>query len=237
MNKSDEIHVSGGHGGLVEGDNEVSLDSAPTLEQLSKGQYGNTDDLGRPITGGKKPKKDHFWLRVFSFMLLVLVLRFFVIDPFLVHGSSMEPTFNDGDYVIVDKLSYKLRQPVRGEVIVFDAPTDDGRYFIKRIIGLPGERVIVDGSSIKVINKEYPQGFALKETYIKFQSDRKSDKTLGPTEYFVMGDNREVSSDSRIWGALEKEAIEGRAMIRILPFKEAGIQPGSVDKFEGVAYP
>ena len=125
----------------------------------------------------------------------------------------------------------------RGEVIVFDAPTNDGRYFIKRIIGLPGERIVVDGTSVTIFNKENPDGFQASETYVRVQSSRKTDKTLGSDEYFVMGDNREVSSDSRIWGALKRDAIEGRAALRILPFKNFGLTPGSLDEFEGVRLP
>mgnify|MGYP001016259168 CR=1 FL=1 len=184
-----------------------------------------------------KPKKDHFWTKIIFFMLAIILLRLFVIDPFLVNGSSMEPTFEDGDYVIVDKLSYQLRAPARGEVIVFDAPTNDGRYFIKRIIGLPGERVVVDGTSVTIFNKENPNGFKSTEPYVKFTSNRKADRTLASDEYFVMGDNREVSSDSRIWGPLHRSAIEGRALVRLLPLKTFGITPGSTDEFPGVNLP
>ncbi len=185
----------------------------------------------------KKPKKDHFWTKIIVFMVAIILLRLFVIDPFLVNGSSMEPTFEDGDYVIVDKLSYQVRAPERGEVIVFDAPTNDGRYFIKRIIGLPGERVVVDGTSVTIFNKENPNGFKSTEPYVKFTSSRKADRTLASDEYFVMGDNREVSSDSRIWGALHRTAIEGRALVRLLPFKHFGLTPGSTDEFQGVNLP
>lgn len=185
----------------------------------------------------KPEKKDRFWTKIVVFMVFIIALRLFVIDPFLVNGSSMQPTFEDGDYVIVDKLSYSLRDPKRGEVIVFDAPSNDGRYFIKRIIALPGERIIVDGSSVTIFNKEHPDGFAAKETYVKFPSNRKTDRTLAADEYFVMGDNREVSSDSRIWGALHADAIEGRALVRLLPYKHFGVTPGSVDEFEDAKLP
>ncbi len=182
-------------------------------------------------------KKDRFWTKIVVFMLIVIGLRLFVIDPFLVNGSSMEPTFDNSDYVIVDKLSYGLRMPKRGEVIVFDAPTNDGRYFIKRIIGLPGERILVNGSSVTIFNAEHPEGFIADETYVKFPSNRKADRTLAVDEYFVMGDNREVSSDSRIWGALKRDAIEGRALIRLLPLDRFDVTPGSLDEFAGAKLP
>lgn len=190
-----------------------------------------------PTPPAAKPQKDHFWRTITIFISIVILLRLFIIDPFLVHGTSMQPTFEDGNYVIVDKLTYKLSDPKRGDVIVFDAPTEDGRYFIKRIIGLPGERVVVEGSKVTVFNAENPNGFNLNEPYVKFQSGRVSDRTLNSDEFFVMGDNRDVSSDSRIWGALKKDAITGRAMIRILPFSNAGLFPGKISEFESVTYP
>lgn len=183
------------------------------------------------------PKKDHFWRTISIFIVFVLLLRLFVIDPFLVHGSSMEPTFDEGDYVIVDKITYTLSEPIRGDVIVFDAPTEDGRYFIKRIVGLPGERVEVNGSTVKIYNSANPNGITISEPYVVFKSGRVKDLTLGSDEYFVMGDNREVSSDSRIWGPLKKSAITGRALIRLLPLKQAGILPGFSNSFTGVVYP
>jgi len=149
----------------------------------------------------------------------------------------MEPTFDEGNYVIVDKLTYKLQDPKRGDVIVFDAPTEDGRYFIKRIIGLPGERVEVDGSTVKIYNNTYPEGFTISEPYVVYKSGRVRDITLKENEYFVMGDNREVSSDSRIWGPLQKSAITGRALIRLLPLKDIDMLPGVSSSFFDVSYP
>ncbi len=185
----------------------------------------------------KPETKDHFWRTIIVFILIVAGLRLFVIDPFLVHGSSMDPTFRDGNYVIVDKLTYALSNPKRGDVIVFKAPTEDGRYFIKRIIGLPDERVVVDGSVVQIYNTEYPNGFVIYEPYVEFESGRKADRTLKSDEYFVMGDNREVSSDSRSWGALKETAITGRALIRLLPIQSMSILPGSQIKFDDITYP
>lgn len=185
----------------------------------------------------KKPKKDRFWLTITSFVFVVAMLRLFIIDPFLVHGSSMEPTFDEGNYIIIDKLTYKLSDPNRGDVIVFDAPTEDSRYFIKRVIGLPGERVIVDGSVVQVYSKQYPYGFYFNEPYVKYESGRRADRTLAEDEYFVMGDNREVSSDSRLWGPLKRSAITGRALIRLMPLDEISLFPGGINRFTGKIYP
>ncbi len=184
-----------------------------------------------------KPKKDHFWRTISIFVFFVAILRLFVMDPFLVHGSSMDPTFDEGNYVIVDKLTYKMSDPKRGDVIVFDAPTDDNRYFIKRVIGLPGERVVVEGSIVQIFNTQYPQGFVLNEPYVVHESERQAQVTLKDNEYFVMGDNREVSSDSRIWGPLDREAITGRALVRLLPVQDISLFPGNISHFPGKRYP
>ncbi len=205
---------------------EVDIDlTLPTPEELAR------------RAKAKQPPKDHFWRTITLFVFVVALLRLFVIDPFLVHGSSMEPTFDESNYVIVDKLTYKLADPKRGDVIVFDAPTEDGRYFIKRVIGLPGERVLVNGAIVQIFNKEFPNGFTIKEPYITYESDRFADTSLKGDEYFVMGDNRTVSSDSRIWGPLHRSAITGRALIRLLPLSDISIFPGNASHFVGKSYP
>lgn len=216
----------------------------PSQEELSRPFYENEINLSEPDPfesesekTKNKPKKDHFWRTISIFVFFVALLRLFVIDPFLVHGSSMEPTFKEGNYVIVDKLTYKMREPKRGDVIIFDAPTNDNRYFIKRVIGLPGERIVVDGSTVQIFNSQFPDGFIINEPYVTYESARISDITLRPDEYFVMGDNREASSDSRIWGPLKKEAITGRALIRLLPIDSVSIFPGNIEHFPESIYP
>ncbi len=162
------------------------------------------------------------------FLVAIILIRIFVAEPFLVYGSSMEPNFETGDYLIVDELTYRYEKPRRGDVVVLKPPMDDKKHYIKRIIGLPGETISVSGSIVKITNKEHPEGFTLKEPYITFQSDRVANYSLNDHEYFVMGDNRAVSSDSRIWGPLPFELITGRAFMRILPLKDFGIMPGEV---------
>ena len=151
-------------------------------------------------------------------VFVVLPIRFFVIEPFLVRGESMEPNFHNWDYLIIDKLSYHLREPKRGETIVFRPPFNDKIYYIKRIIGLPEERILIDEDRITIFNKENPQGFVLKEDYLQnHYTSGKIDLTLGKDEYFVLGDNREVSYDSRKWGPVKRERIVGRVLLQI-PF-------------------
>lgn len=163
------------------------------------------------------------------FLVAIVLIRIFIAEPFLVYGSSMEPNFETGDYLIVDELTYRLESPKRGDVVVLRPPMDQSKHYIKRIIGLPGESISVSGSVVIIKNKEHPEGFKLDEPYITFQSDRVANYNLNSHEYFVMGDNRAVSSDSRIWGPLPDSLITGRAVARILPLKDIGIMPGKVN--------
>lgn len=182
----------------------------------------------------KKDKKDSDFWRFSSILLVILLgLRLFVFGPFLVYGSSMEPTFETGDYLIVDELSYRLGDPKRGDVIVLQPPIAEkvSTHFIKRIIGLPGETIVVDGEKVTIKNKQYPDGFTIKEPYVEFQSTRKATHILASDEYFVMGDNRSVSSDSRAWGPLKRNAITGKAFLRLYPFNQINIFPGAVENF------
>lgn len=167
----------------------------------------------------------------FSLIALVIVLpiRLFVAQPFIVEGSSMVPNFHNGDYVIVDQLSYHLADPKRGDVITMKYPEKPSVFFIKRIIGLPGETVAVQGSVVTIIDAN---GVAtvLNETYLP-EATRGKDfgnttVTLGQDQYFVMGDNRTESSDSRIWGPLPSENVIGKAFIRLFPFDGITIFPG-----------
>jgi len=176
-----------------------------------------------------QPKKSGFWdLVKFAVIALVIVIpvRTFVAQPFIVSGSSMVPTFQNGQYLIVDELSYRFHPPARGDVIVFKYPKDTTKYFIKRVIGLPGETVHIDGSKITIKNAQHPDGFALDETYVKNKSENMIDATLGNSEYYVMGDNRSASSDSRVWGTLPQNLIVGRAYLRLFPLSEISVLPG-----------
>lgn len=177
----------------------------------------------------KKKKGDSFWdLIKFALVALIIVLpiRVFIAQPFIVSGASMVPTFEDKDYLIVDELSYHLSQPSRGDVIIFHPPKDPSIYYIKRIIGLPNETVILSGSSVTIKNSEHPDGFDLSEPYITNKSSDTVTKTLGADEYFVMGDNRPASYDSRGWGILPRDHIIGRAFLRLYPFNHVSIFPG-----------
>ncbi len=166
---------------------------------------------------------------------LALFLRFFIAAPYVVSGASMEPTFFDWHYLIIDKLVYAIKAPERGDVIVFKLPQDTGRSLIKRVIGLPSETVKIFGSKITIINAEHQNGFTLDEPYIESKNASTGDRletTLGEGEYFVLGDNRRVSADSRLWGKLPQADITGRVDARLFPFQSLGVFPGRMRYLE-----
>lgn len=158
---------------------------------------------------------------------VALPIRYFVAQPFIVRGASMEPNFIHGEYLVIDELSYFFREPERGEVIVFRYPLDRREYFIKRIIGLPGETVEVGPAGVVIRDAAHPDGLALEEPYLAGAPILRGATrfTLGPGEYAVLGDNRPASSDSRNWGALERRLITGRAVLRAWPIGRAGVLP------------
>ena len=167
-------------------------------------------------------------------VIIVVPFRIYVAQPFLVSGPSMDNTFANGQYLIVDELSYELRSPQRGEVVIFKYPLDTKKYFIKRIIGLPGETVEINKDKITIFNEANPKGLTLDEPYAKFDGptlERPDTKiTLGSDEYFVMGDNRNVSSDSRYWGPVKKDLITCRPFLRLTPLNKISLFPGQVEE-------
>lgn len=169
--------------------------------------------------------KDLFVL-VLLIVLVVLPIRIFIISPFVVDGESMHPTFGNLDYLIVDEISYNFNEPARGDVVVFRYPGDPSIFYIKRIIGLPGETVSINRG---VVSIKEPGGTTttLPEPYV-VNEDATYNKsvTLTNEQYFVMGDNRPNSSDSRVWGPLPSHDIIGRVLLRLLPITQAAYLPG-----------
>ena len=175
-------------------------------------------------------QRDSFFTELLKFVVvaavIVLPVRLFVAQPFIVSGESMSPTFENGEYLIVDELTYRLEAPKRGDVVIFRYPRNPSEFFIKRIIGLPGETVIVRDGQVEV---QQPDGstVTLDEPYVKnLGNGRDAVYTVDQGNYFVMGDNRPESSDSRIWGLMPRENLIGRAAVRLLPVSAAGIFPG-----------
>lgn len=151
-------------------------------------------------------------------LIIVVPIRYFLFQPFFVKGQSMEPNFENGDYLIIDEISYRFGDPQRGEVVVFKYPNNPSQRYIKRIIGLPGETIEIKNGQVMISNE--------KEEEVLNESDYLSLSTftsgnieviLFENEYFVLGDNRAASSDSRRWGSLTRDDIIGRVFIRAWP--------------------
>lgn len=179
-----------------------------------------------------------------SILLFLVIFRFYIFQPFSIKGSSMEPNFHDGEYLVVNEFTYLIGSPKRGDVVVFKHPEPacsdfvEANYinrvflqgpcsnYIKRVIALPGETVTIKNGQVIITNKENPSGFTLNEKYLPsdFTTLGNQTKTLGKDEYYVLGDNRtpNASSDSREWGVLPRSHIVGKGMVILLP----------VDQFE-----
>lgn len=156
-------------------------------------------------------------------LVTVFVIRTFIVQPFLVSGASMSPNFQNGNYLLIDEVTYVFRQPERGEVVVFRYTGDKSSFFIKRVIGLPGEKIVVKDGKVTVTEAgEAGKTFTLPESYLPLQTKTAGDvtTTLADDEYFVMGDNRSNSFDSRNWGPLHKKDIVGIVRLRLYPFSE-----------------
>ena len=155
-------------------------------------------------------------------VVTVLLVRSFLVQPFLVNGASMEPNFSNNNYLLVDELTYRFREPERGEVVVFRYPGDESTFYIKRMIGLPGERVVIKNNEVIVYNKNNSNGLTLDEKYLPsgLMTRGDTDKTLESNEYFVLGDNRSYSFDSRSWGILPQKDIIGLVRLRLWPINE-----------------
>lgn len=170
--------------------------------------------------------KDLFTLALLI-VVVVIPIRVFIVSPFVVDGDSMHPTFQNLDYLIIDEFIYYFKAPERGEVIVFRYPKDPSIFYIKRIIGLPGETVSINRGTVTVTTAEGEE-LTLEEPYIVNEDATYTRSvSLGDNEYFVMGDNRPNSSDSRVWGALPRKDIIGRVDLRLLPIAKSAFFPGS----------
>lgn len=159
------------------------------------------------------------------FGAIFALIYLFIAQPHKVSGSSMFPTFHDGDYILTDKVSYKVGEPSRGDVIVLKNPNDESQDFIKRIIGMPGDTIELKQGYI------YLDGQRLTEIYLPQETSTAGGRFLtenslikvGTNQYFVIGDNRDHSSDSREWGTVPKEKIIGKTFFRYFPPQRFGL--------------
>lgn len=177
-----------------------------------------------PYTG-KAPESTYETLRTIVLVLLAaFLIRSFIVQPFVVQGQSMEPTFHGQEYLIVNKIGYRLNEPKRGEIIVFRSPVDLSQNYIKRVVGLPGEKVTIKDTQVFVNEKLLREDYTLAEQTLSGAVGKFSTEIqLGSQEYFVLGDNRDHSSDSRRWGTLPKQNIIGKAVLKIFPPTNFGL--------------
>ncbi|MCX6800230.1 MAG: signal peptidase I [Candidatus Falkowbacteria bacterium] len=158
-------------------------------------------------------------------LIIIIPIRYFLVQPFYVKGASMEPNFYDHEYLIIDEIGYRFNAPSRGDIIVFRYPLNPQEYFIKRVIGLPGEKIQIKDGGVKIFNKQNPEGFILNEDYLKLgvKTNSLSEDIidLKEDEYYVLGDNRTSSKDSRSFGSVDKSYFVGRVMLRGWPFDRA----------------
>lgn len=180
-----------------------------------------------------------FWGEILQIVVVSLIIvipfRIYIAQPFLVSGPSMDDTFTNGQYLIVDELTYNMRSPQRGEVVIFRYPLDTKKYFIKRVIGLPGETVMIKNGLVTICKPDCETDrnkFVLDEPYVKinklFPARPDSIAALKDNEYYVLGDNRSVSSDSRVWGPVKEDLITGRPFIRLFPLSKISLFPGQI---------
>lgn len=188
-----------------------------------------------PDTYYTTPKKGFFdslgsfFIEIFEtlvvFGAIFALIYLFVAQFHKVSGNSMVPTMHNGDFLITEKISYKFGSPKHGEIIVLKNPRNESQDFIKRIIAVPGDTIKIEKSSVFVNNQP------LKESYLPTATPTRSGAFLneeaiikaGPNQYFVLGDNREHSSDSREWGPVTKEEIVGKAFFRYWPPSDIGL--------------
>ncbi len=163
--------------------------------------------------------------------LIIIPIRTFIAQPFVVSGNSMYPTFHNGEYLIVNELAKYQGVYNRGDVVILRYPNDPSKYFIKRVIGLPGETVTVQNGAVSITSPTRTTPLVLDEPYIKNPKIDSSSRTLDNEEYFVMGDNRAQSSDSRVWGPVPARLMDGKALLRLFPFTQISLHPGSLEQF------
>ncbi len=156
---------------------------------------------------------------------IIIPVRYFLIQPFYVKGASMEPNFFDNEYLIIDEISYRFNEPQRGDIVVFRYPNNPSEFFIKRVIGLPGERIVIKDGRITVFTAARPEGVVLDETeYLGLTlTSQTRDVTLGLDEFYLLGDNRQASLDSRIFGPVHRTFLVGRVWVRGWPVDRAQV--------------
>ena len=198
---------------------EITVEQSPAGGEIKNQPVG---DGSKETT--KIKRATEYILEIIKVILISLAIiipvRYFLIQPFYVKGASMEPNFFDHEYLIINEISYRLGGPERGDIIVFKYPRDTSQYFIKRIVGLPGETIQIKDGNVTVYNKDNSSGTTLTEKYLDSEVKTFGDRTvsLGSDEYFMLGDNRLASFDSRSFGPVKEKYIVGKVWVRGWPF-------------------
>ncbi|MBX4188215.1 MAG: signal peptidase I [Candidatus Doudnabacteria bacterium] len=196
-------------------------------------QYNTTNSTQKNTPPGQQPAAGGTLYFIWDFVKVILIALAIILP------IRMEPNFSNGQYLIIDEISYRFQDPQRGDVVVIRYPKDRKQFFIKRIVGLPNEKVTIDNGRVTIINDEHPSGVTVDEAYLPSQGlsfphntaivGGRMTLTLKSDEYFMMGDNRLASSDSRDWGPLARPDMIGKVFVRVLPLSE-------FDRFKTPAY-
>lgn len=155
-------------------------------------------------------------------LAIILPVRYFLIQPFYVKGASMEPNFHDYEYLIIDEISYRFNSPVRGQTVVLHDPRDPSQFFIKRVLGLPGETISFKNGKVQINGVDIDEAAYLAGDVVT-TSPTNHPVVIGDNEYFLMGDNRSASYDSRRFGPVDESELVGRVWIRAWPFNRLQI--------------
>lgn len=197
------------------------------MAEINESNLGEGEEETKENAGARKTALS----RVFDFvgellhvvvisLAIILPIRYFLVQPFYVKGASMEPNFHDHEYLIINEIGYRFGEPKRGDVVVLRYPNDPRQFFIKRVIGLPGERVVVSGGAVTIYNDEHPDGWRLDESAYLPEgriTTGNEDVTLDSDTYYVFGDNRAASLDSRTFGGVNRKFIVGKVWFRGWP--------------------
>lgn len=214
---------------------EAQMNSEKQAIDLRSGAFSQKEDPNTKNPVEKEPTMLGVIWETLKYALIAAVIiipiRTFIAQPFVVSGSSMLPTFHNGEYLIVNELAKYIGAYERGEVVIIRYPNDPSKFFIKRIIGLPGETITIANGVVSITSKSQQSPLLLSEPYVKNTKPDNSSRTLDEEEYFVMGDNRAQSSDSRIWGPVPKRLMDGKALLRLYPFTAVSLHPGSLESF------
>lgn len=207
------------------------------MEEKHKNEIGTNAEQLNDLTAVLNPARD-FWEFLIDLIktgaivfIIAFALRYFAVQPYIVDGESMMPNYQNREYLLAEKISYSVGNPRRGDVVIFKYPKNPSLNYIKRIIGLPDEKVQIANNQITIFNTGHPSGIVLTESYILKDSPTQTPNnsiyeiTLKDNEYFVLGDNRGHSSDSREWGVLPKDNILGRSWLTLVPLNLAGFHP------------